>query len=99
MLRVFPQSIRYISLRPSFILVHFALAYMINLLDIAIPLGILLLAVIIDAYLRRKRLLAVVPPSLKPLPLIGNILSIPSKAPWKTYAAWGKELSSKSLSF
>ena len=33
------------------------------------------------------------PPGPKKLPLIGNLLSIPSRVEWETYAKWGKEYS------
>jgi hypothetical protein len=31
------------------------------------------------------------PPGPKPLPLLGNLLSMPSKRVWLAYAAWGKQ--------
>ena len=33
------------------------------------------------------------PPGPKKLPLIGNLLSMPSRVEWETYAKWGKECS------
>jgi hypothetical protein len=33
------------------------------------------------------------PPGPKKLPLIGNLLSMPTKVEWETYAKWGKEYS------
>jgi hypothetical protein len=54
--------------------------------------------VVVDRYFRYRRLVAITPPSYKPLPFLGNLLAIPTKAPWKTYAAWSKELNSASPS-
>ena len=34
-----------------------------------------------------------VPPGPKKLPLIGNLLSMPTRVEWETYAKWGKEYS------
>jgi hypothetical protein len=50
--------------------------------------------VVAYTYFRYRRLVTIVPPSYKPLPFLGNLLTIPSKNPWKTYAAWSKELNS-----
>ena len=33
------------------------------------------------------------PPGPKKLPLIGNLLSMPTRVEWETYAKWGKEYS------
>ncbi|THH14168.1 hypothetical protein EW146_g6132 [Bondarzewia mesenterica] len=35
------------------------------------------------------------PPGPKPLPLLGNLLSLPSAKPWETYASWSRENKSK----
>jgi hypothetical protein len=71
---------------------------MIESLDLVIPLITLFFVVLVNAYLRHRRLLAIVPPGPKQLPLIGHAFSIPSQAPWKTYAAWGEELACRSFS-
>ena len=34
------------------------------------------------------------PPGPKKLPFIGNLLSMPTKVEWETFAKWGKEYSS-----
>jgi hypothetical protein len=33
------------------------------------------------------------PPGPQKLPLIGNVLSMPSRVEWETFAKWGKEYS------
>jgi hypothetical protein len=52
------------------------------------------LAFLLDKRLKRRRLLALLPPSPKQHPLFGNLRDIPAKAPWKTYALWGRQLNS-----
>jgi hypothetical protein len=52
-------------------------------------------AVVLSLLLRKKRSSPKLPypPGPKGLPLIGNILDIPSTRPWLTYAKWAQQLS------
>ena len=52
-------------------------------------LAIAALLVVVRHY-ANKRLSLPFPPGPKPLPVLGNVLDIPSKAPWKTYNDWFK---------
>ena len=36
-----------------------------------------------------------IPPDPRPLPVLGNLLSIPSRRPWETYAVWAREYKSE----
>ncbi|TFY75756.1 hypothetical protein EWM64_g8256 [Hericium alpestre] len=58
----------------------------------------LVVVLTIRSYLQRRRSHPL-PPGPTPLPLIGNILSIPSEAPWATYAQWSRDYESDIVSF
>lgn len=58
--------------------------------DVWAMLAMFLVASLVNAYLKHRRLVALMPSSLRPLPFLGSILSIPHRDPWKTYAAWSK---------
>ncbi|KAI0310501.1 CyP450 monooxygenase [Amylostereum chailletii] len=51
-----------------------------------------------NAYLRRRRTIAATPPGPPPLPLLENILDIPTRTPWRKYAEWGRVYGSDVIS-
>jgi hypothetical protein len=44
----------------------------------------------IDRYVKRRRVLAAMPPGPPRIPILGNLLDIPKDAAHKTYAEWGR---------
>ena len=60
-----------------------------SLAQISLILGIL----VFIGYWSGQRPRQHLPPGPKKLPLIGNLLSMPSRVEWETYAKWGKEYS------
>ena len=58
-----------------------------------------LIAIIVFLLLTQRRSSKPYPPGPKGLPLIGNILDVPSSRPWLTYARWARELSEFVLFF
>lgn len=56
------------------------------LLDIA---GVLFAVWLLKAILSRRKP-GPLPPGPKPLPIIGNLLDMPSYKPWETFAMWGQ---------
>ncbi|KAI0309928.1 cytochrome P450 [Amylostereum chailletii] len=51
-----------------------------------------------SAYIRWRKIIAATPPGPAPLPLVGNLLDLPARAPEKKYAAWGREYGSDLIS-
>jgi hypothetical protein len=47
--------------------------------------------IVYSLFSRHTRSQSPLPPGPKGLPLIGNVLDIPSKYPWEKYMAWSKE--------
>ena len=58
--------------------------------QLAFILGTLGVFVVYWSGQRQRRHL---PPGPKKLPFIGNLLSMPTRAEWETFAKWGKEYS------
>ncbi|KAJ6477480.1 cytochrome P450 [Mycena vulgaris] len=57
----------------------------------------MLLVVLSFVYLRGRRSKYMLPPGPAPLPLVGNLFSMPSHSEWVTYAKWSKEYNSEIL--
>ena len=62
-----------------------------TLLQFALVLGALGVFVVYWRNAQRQR--QHLPPGPKKLPFIGNLLSMPRKLEWETFAKWGKEYS------
>ncbi|EIN09540.1 cytochrome P450 [Punctularia strigosozonata HHB-11173 SS5] len=52
--------------------------------------GVLLVSILLFLALRRSKQRPPLPPGPKGLPLIGNLLDMPTHYPWKTYVEWGR---------
>ncbi|THH21540.1 hypothetical protein EW146_g50 [Bondarzewia mesenterica] len=63
-----------------------------SLLSLAKGVALVLLALVVKSYVgRRRRNGLPLPPGPRPLPLIGNVFDLPTKAPWIAYAEWAKK--------
>ena len=56
--------------------------------------ALLTLGIAVFLYVRnRKRSSLPLPPGPKKLPILGNVLELPTSFEWETYAIWGKKYS------
>ena len=52
---------------------------------------LLLTIAFVVAYLKRRNGGKRLPPGPRPIPLLGNVIGIDTRNPWKTYTAWAAE--------
>ena len=56
-----------------------------------LPSVLLLTIAFILGYLKRRSGGKRFPPGPRPIPLLGNVIGIDARNPWKTYTAWAAE--------